>query len=74
MRLVVLADEILKEELLSNGITGEVDIIWIDDVDEFTYQENADGCIDLLFDNTKERIELLKKLSSQRWWKPCRSN
>ena len=65
MRLVVLADEILKEELLSNGITREVDIIWIDDVDEFTYRENADGCIDLLFDNTKERIELLKKLSSQ---------
>ena len=65
MRLVVLADEILKEELLSNGIKGEVDIIWIDDVDEFTYRENADGCIDLLFDNTKERIELLKKLSSQ---------
>jgi len=61
----VLADEILKEELLSNGITGEVDIIWVDDVDEFTYRENADGCIDLLFDNTKERIELLKKLSSQ---------
>ena len=61
----MLADEILKEELLSNGITREVDIIWIDDVDEFTYQENADGCIDLLFDNTKERIELLKKLSSQ---------
>ena len=65
MRLAVLADEILKEELLSNGITGEVDIIWVDDVDEFTYRENADGCIDLLFDNTKERIELLKKLSSQ---------
>ena len=65
MRLVVLADEILKEELLSNGITGEVDIIWVDDVDEFTYRENAEGCIDLLFDNNKERIELLKKLSSQ---------
>jgi len=65
MRLVVLADEILKKELLSNGITREVDIIWIGDVDEFTYQENADGYIDLLFDNTKKRIELLKKFSTQ---------
>jgi len=65
MRLVVLADEILKGELLSNGITGEVDIIWIDDVDEFAYQENADGYIDLLFDNTKKRIELLKNFSTQ---------
>ena len=64
MRLVVLADEILKEELLSNGISREVDIIWIDDVDEFTYQENADGYIDLLFDSTKKRIELLKNFSS----------
>jgi 3-hydroxybutyryl-CoA dehydrogenase len=65
MRLVVLADEILKGELLSNGISREIDIIWIDDVDEFTYQENADGYIDLLFDNTKKRIDLLKKFSLQ---------
>ena len=56
MRLVVLADEILKEELLSNGISREVDIIWIDDVDEFTYPENADGYIDLLFDNIKKEL------------------
>jgi 3-hydroxybutyryl-CoA dehydrogenase len=65
MRLVVLADEILKEELTSTETTGESEIIWIDDVDEFAYQENADGWIDLLFDNTTKRIELLKKFSSQ---------
>ena len=65
MQLVVLADEILKKELLSNGITRDVDIIWIEDVDEFTYQENADVYIDLLFDNTKKRIELLKNFSTQ---------
>ena len=65
MRLVVLADEILKEELLSNRITTGVELIWIDDVDKFAYQLNADGCIDLLFDNTKERIELLKNFSSE---------
>ncbi len=65
MRLVVLADEMLKKELLSNGVTRDAEIIWIDDVDEFAYQENADGCIDLLFDNTKKRIELLKNFSLQ---------
>src|SRR4051812_1534542 len=65
MRLVVLADEILKEELTSTETTGESEIIWIDDVDEFAYQENADGWIDLLFDNTNKRIELLKKFSPQ---------
>ena len=64
MRLVVLADEILKEALLSNRITTGVELIWIDDVDKFAYKLNADGCIDLLFDNTKERIELLKNFSS----------
>jgi len=65
MRLVVLADEILKEELTSTETTRELEIIWIDDVDEFAYQENVDGWIDLLFDNTNKRIELLKKFSSQ---------
>jgi 3-hydroxybutyryl-CoA dehydrogenase len=65
MRLVVLADEILKKELTSTETTRESEIIWIDDVDEFAYQENADGWIDLLFDNTNKRIELLKKFSPQ---------
>jgi len=62
MRLVILADEILKQELVSNGKTNDVEIRWINDVHEFASQENADGCIDLLFDNTKGRIELLKSL------------
>ena len=65
MQLVVLADEILKEELLSNGIAREVEIKWIYDVDELANHETADGCIDLLFDNSKKRIELLKNFSSQ---------
>ena len=65
MRLVVLADDILKEELVSNGTASEVEIIWFDEVDEFANEKNADGYIDLLFENTKKRIELLKDLSSQ---------
>ena len=65
MRLVVLANEILKEELLSNGKTGEAEIKWIRGPEEFTHEENVDGFIDLLFDNSKTRIELLKDLSFQ---------
>ncbi|HEV8507692.1 MAG TPA: 3-hydroxyacyl-CoA dehydrogenase family protein [Chitinophagaceae bacterium] len=65
MRLVVLADEILKEELLSNGKAGETEIKWVDHVDQFEHQQNVDAFIDLLFDNTKKRIELLKGLSFQ---------
>ena len=63
MRLVVLADEILKEELLNDSATREVEIIWIDNVDEFSNNTNADGYIDLVFDNTNQRIELLKNFS-----------
>ncbi len=63
MQLVVLADESLKEELLSNGTSGQTELIWIKNIQELAQYENADGCIDLLFDNTKQRIELLKKFS-----------
>jgi 3-hydroxybutyryl-CoA dehydrogenase len=60
MQLVVLANEILKEELISNGTSGEIEIIWIRNVEEFEQYKNADGYIDLLFDGVRQRIELLK--------------
>ena len=63
MRLVVLADEVLKQELLSDGKTSETEIKWVDGVEEFAQHENVNGFIDLLFDNTKKRIELLEGLS-----------
>ena len=63
MRLVVLADEILKQELLNDSVNREVEIIWIDSVYEFSNNTNADGYIDLVFDNTNQRIELLKNFS-----------
>src|SRR5213592_2072524 len=61
MQLVVQANEILKEELLSNGTGGgDVEIIWIKKVEEFAPHKNADGYIDLLFDGQPGRIEQLK--------------
>ena len=63
MRLVVLADEILKQELLNDSVNREVEIIWIDSVYEFSNNTNADGYIDLVFDKTNQRIELLKDFS-----------
>ena len=65
MRLVMLANEMLKEELLSNVKTSEAEIKWVSHPEEFAHEENVDGFIDLLFDNSKTRIELLKNLSSQ---------
>ena len=65
MQLVVLANELLKGELLSNGTSNEIEIIWIDRVEEFYNYKNADGYLDLLFENTISRIELLKSLQVQ---------
>jgi 3-hydroxybutyryl-CoA dehydrogenase len=65
MRLVVLADDVLKEELSAPGTHADVDVVWINNADEFAEHRRADGFIDLLFDHSNERIELLKDLSSQ---------
>jgi 3-hydroxybutyryl-CoA dehydrogenase len=65
MQWVVLADEALKEELLSNGVTGEFDLVWIRQEKDFIGHKSADGFIDLLFDETEQRIELLKTFSAK---------
>lgn len=63
MQLVVLANEVLKDELLNTKTVGEADIVWIKNVEEFAQYKNAHGYIDLLFDGTLKRIELLKNFS-----------
>jgi 3-hydroxybutyryl-CoA dehydrogenase len=62
MQLVVVINEILKEELLSTGINGEIDFIWTTNIEDCFHYKTADGFIDLLFDNSTERISILKKL------------
>jgi len=65
MQLVVLTDEILREELLNNGVSEEIDWIWIRNEENFIDHKSADGFIDLLFEETQQRIEILKDLSSK---------
>jgi len=60
MKLVILADEMLQEEL--SGKANDSDVVWINDAQEFAQYRNADGYIDLLFDSSEGRIELLKTL------------
>jgi len=50
MRLVVLANEQLKEELLSTGINDNCKIDWINSSKEFSSFTDADAVIDLLFE------------------------
>lgn len=59
MKIVVVADDRLKEELLSQGLQGNAVVEW---VNELPASATADCYIDLLFINTPQRIDALKKL------------
>jgi len=60
MQWVVLADENQRKELLSEGVSGNIDLVWIKQLKDFPEYRIADGFVDLLFTNDEERIELLK--------------
>jgi 3-hydroxybutyryl-CoA dehydrogenase len=51
MRLVVLTNEQLKEEVLSNGVSDYCKIDWIDSTEELLSHTDADAVIDLLFEH-----------------------
>src|SRR6476646_4570055 len=63
MKLAVLTNEALKGELLAQGQSPLVTIEWITNPAEFNIQPGADALIDLLFEETPERISLLSKFS-----------
>jgi len=50
MRLVVLSNEQLKEELLSTGINENCKIYWINSSKDISLYNDADAVIDLLFE------------------------
>jgi 3-hydroxybutyryl-CoA dehydrogenase len=54
MRIGVVTNELLKEELLSQGLGGETEVNWLPQPGIY---EAADGYIDLLFDNSKARLK-----------------
>lgn len=60
MKIIVLTNDALKEELLSQGLDKSAEIKWLYDLDSLN--EPADACIDLLFTNEPKRIESLKKI------------
>lgn len=62
MQLVILGTEDQKEELLSEGTAGGVQLIWLSDVHEFEQHTDGDVFIDLLFRNESSRIQLLQPL------------
>ena len=60
MQIVVLADELQKQEL-AHGLSHD-GVVWINDEEEFIRYPDADAYIDLEFVNDADRIALLKKL------------
>jgi len=61
MQIVVLANEDLKKELISNGVSSAADVLWIDDVSGFQNHFKADAFIDLLFKKEDRRINMLEQ-------------
>lgn len=62
MHLVVLADELLQEELLATGVSPGVQLSWVRQPHELQEYPGADAYFDLLFDHSSERAELLQQL------------
>lgn len=62
MQIIVLTNESLKEELLANGTQPGVELVFISNVNEFSAYTNASAFIDLLFENKKERVQILESL------------
>jgi len=61
MIVAVLADDLLKQELLTKQTAGDVSFIWVDSIRALTITE-ADVYIDLLFQMDAERTHHLKRL------------
>ena len=59
MRLVVLTNEQLKEELLSNGVSDDCKIDWINYPKELLSHTDADAVIDLLFEHNGYDVSYL---------------
>ena len=64
MQLVVLANDSQVEELLNNRGNNQIKLAVIKTVEDAAMHKDADGLIDLLFDGSGERIQLLNEFSN----------
>ena len=63
MKVLVVANDAQKEELVGS-INEGMDIEWVTSPEGYRSKANFDACIDLLFENNKERVSLLSQLQS----------
>ncbi|MFI5134020.1 MAG: 3-hydroxyacyl-CoA dehydrogenase family protein [Chitinophagales bacterium] len=64
MKIAVLANTTLKEELAMQGIKDGTELLWPSDITELSSYANIHACIDLLFENESQRIQQLKNLKA----------
>ena len=62
MKVLLLANDELKEELFAHPVSETIELKWVTGPEEFIPVESIDACIDLLFENTTERVTWLKSL------------
>lgn len=64
MKVLVLADDELKSELMSHAIDPAIQFQWINEPGTTDQYAGPDACIDLLFENNEQRIQWLKQLQT----------
>jgi 3-hydroxybutyryl-CoA dehydrogenase len=64
MKIALLAGKEQKEELLAQHETLPVELIWSTELTSLGDATNADACIDLLYDDTTERLKELQHLQA----------
>lgn len=64
MKIALLAGKEQKEELFAQRETMHVELIWSSELTSLGDATNADACIDLLYDDTAERLKELKQLQT----------
>lgn len=62
MKMILLSNEAQRQALLTDAAAPDVQLIYISHPQDFAKHPDADVYMDLSFEYTKERIELLSKL------------
>jgi 3-hydroxybutyryl-CoA dehydrogenase len=65
MKIVVLANAEQKEELTAQGQNDAAEVLWAAQPGDLADVAVADACIDLIFNNTQERVNQLRQLQTQ---------
>ena len=65
MLIVVITNDDLKADLMAQSQEEKNEVIWKTDIDTINSDLRFDVCIDLLFENTTERVNKLQKLKTE---------